>query len=213
MPSIQLASTDANSDYIRYKIELATDAGFTQNLQTFNQTLSQTGWSGQNTQGGSAYTSGSTATYTLQANLTTNTWYFIRGYAIDPGGSNQWSNAGTTVTFQTAILYSPSSCDATLLDNAGPIRINWVDSTPVEDNYRVEVAMNGGAFVEFQVLPANTETTDHSSVASLTLYQYRIRASTLDGQYGAYCTTNTVQTFTLGNMMFEKVMMEGLKVR
>ena len=46
-PVITLSATDTQSDYLRYKIQIATDNGFTTGLQTFDQTASQTGWSGK----------------------------------------------------------------------------------------------------------------------------------------------------------------------
>ncbi|MBI3384566.1 LamG domain-containing protein, partial [Candidatus Gottesmanbacteria bacterium] len=98
-PSITISSTDADSDYIRYKIQIATDAAFSQNLSTFDQTVSQTGWSGQNAQTGTAYNSGSNATYTIQSSLLSGKRYFIRAYATDPNGSNIWSSASSLTTF------------------------------------------------------------------------------------------------------------------
>jgi len=98
-PQLQLVYTGAGS-YFRYKIELDTVNTFNSgDLQTFDQTQSQTGWSGQNTQGGTAYTSGTTATYTLGSALKQNTTYYWRGYVIDPGGENQWSSASAYRSF------------------------------------------------------------------------------------------------------------------
>ncbi len=101
-PAITLSATDGGGDWLRYKIQLATDASFSQNLSTFDQTTSQTGWSGQNRQTSTAYTSGSNATYTVASALLSGKRYFLRAYAIDPAGSNAWSNASTTTTFLTA---------------------------------------------------------------------------------------------------------------
>lgn len=100
-PVVTLSTTDGEGDYIRYKIQVATNVGFTTGLQTFDETVSQTGWSGQNTQTSTAYTSGSTATYTLQTSLARKTVYYLRAYAIDPGGNNAWSSASSTITFTT----------------------------------------------------------------------------------------------------------------
>ena len=92
-PTIQLSSTDNDGDYVRYKIQLATDNAFTLNLQTFDQTVSQTGWSGQNAQTSTAYNSGTTASYTVQTPLNANTTYYIRAYSIDQGGTVTWSGS------------------------------------------------------------------------------------------------------------------------
>ena len=71
------------------------------NCQTFDQTSSQTGWSGQNTETSTAYTSATQATYTIQTPLAAATSYYWRSYAIDPGGSNTWSNTQTPYSFTT----------------------------------------------------------------------------------------------------------------
>jgi len=64
--------------------------------QTFDQTSSQTGWSGQNADSGNAYTSGTQATYTIQTKLDPSTPYYWRSYATDPAGTNTWSSTQTT---------------------------------------------------------------------------------------------------------------------
>lgn len=101
-PTVTLSATDGASDWLRYKIQIATDSNFSQNLSTYDQTVSQTGWSGQNTQTNTAYTSGSSATYTVQSALVGNTTYYIRAYAVDPAGSNIWSSPSPVITFSTA---------------------------------------------------------------------------------------------------------------
>ncbi len=100
-PTITLSATDPESNYLKYKIQIATDYSFSQIVQTIDQTASQIGWSGQNAQTGTAYNSGSTATYILQSPLSISTGYFIRAYAIDPGGSNIWSSASSINSIST----------------------------------------------------------------------------------------------------------------
>lgn len=101
-PALLTTTTDTDSDYLRYKIQLCENVGMTTNCQTFDQTSSQTGWSGQNTQSNTAYTSGTQATYTVQSSLANSFTYFWRSYAIDPGGSNTWSSTqGTPYSFTT----------------------------------------------------------------------------------------------------------------
>jgi len=69
---------------------------------------SQTGWSGQNAQAGTAYNSGATATYTLQSALSGKR-YFIRAYAIDPAGAGVWGSASATRSFLTTNV-TPGPC-------------------------------------------------------------------------------------------------------
>jgi len=104
---IKTTSTDSNSDYLKYKIQLCTDSSMTQNCQTFDQTSSQTGWSGQNTETNTAYTSGTQSTYTIQTGslLIPNTTYYWRTYAKDPGGTNLWTDTqGAPRSFTTGVV-------------------------------------------------------------------------------------------------------------
>lgn len=102
--SFLTTATDSDSDYLRYKIELCENVGMSTNCQTFDQTVSQTGWSGQNTQTSTAYTSGTQAAYTLQSTLSNNFTYYWRSYAIDPGGTNTWSSTqGSPYSFTTIL--------------------------------------------------------------------------------------------------------------
>jgi len=104
-PALKTTSTDVDSDYLRYKIQICTDSGMTANCQTFDQTSSQTGWSGQDTQSSTAYTSGTQSTYTVQAALENWKIYYWRSYAKDPGGSNTWSSTqGSPYSFTTMAI-------------------------------------------------------------------------------------------------------------
>ncbi|MBI4973075.1 hypothetical protein HZC27_00480 [Candidatus Roizmanbacteria bacterium] len=208
-PAITLSATDTQSDYLRYKIQIATDNAFTVGLQTFDETASQTGWSGQNAQTSTAYNSGSTATYTLQANLAYNQLYYVRSYAIDPGGSNSWSSPSTTGTFTTIPLPAPTNCQISATVSTGPAIVTWTDNLSIEDNYYIESSLNGGAWSAPTTLAANTITS--SQTVATGTYQYRVRAS-VGGIYTAYCTTGTV-VFPLQSMRFEGVRMEGVQIK
>ncbi|HSX37011.1 MAG TPA: hypothetical protein VLG13_02755, partial [Patescibacteria group bacterium] len=108
-PQFQLRSSDASgADYARYKVVMCTNAGMTTGCQTFDQTASQTGWSGQDSQASTAYVTSSTLTsstiahYTVQSALSYGTQYYWQAYAIDPGDSNTWSAATSVQTFTTS---------------------------------------------------------------------------------------------------------------
>ncbi|MBI5127162.1 fibronectin type III domain-containing protein, partial [Candidatus Roizmanbacteria bacterium] len=125
---LKTTTTDNNSDYLRYKIELCTNLSMTQNCQIFDQTFSQTGWSGQNTQSSTAYTSGTQATYTIQSALYFSTTYYWRSYAKDPAGSNNWSLTQVTpYSFTTA---PPSLAPTGLLTNGSTNPTGVLASTP-----------------------------------------------------------------------------------
>lgn len=102
---LSLSAVDPDGDALQYKIEIASDVGFTQNLQVFDQTAGSTGWSNQNI--GNTYYSGQVATYTLtpaQA-LICSTVYYWRAYAYDPSGNKTWTAASSIFSFTTAAPY------------------------------------------------------------------------------------------------------------
>jgi|GEM_PF-1757711 len=105
-------ATDSDSDYLRYKIQVCTNSGMTENCQTFDQTSSQDGWSGQNIETNTAYTSGTQATYIVQTILIPSTTYYWRSYAIDPGGLNLWGDTQLTpYSFTTSDIPEIPSLD------------------------------------------------------------------------------------------------------
>jgi type VI protein secretion system component Hcp len=108
-PDFQLRTTDANGDYVQYKIEVCSVSNCSSIVRTIDQTALQTGWSGQDAQTGTAYVASATigsstiATHRYQATgLTFNTQYWWRAYAIDPGGSNTFSSVSSIATFTTS---------------------------------------------------------------------------------------------------------------
>ena len=90
---------------------------------------------------------GSTATYTVQANLPYNTLYYIRAYGIDPGGANAWSSPSTTGTFTTTPIPAPTNCQISATFTTGPAIVTWTDNLNIEDNYYIESSLDGGSMV------------------------------------------------------------------
>jgi hypothetical protein len=108
-PQFQLSSTDADGDYLRYKIELCLDAACSTVLRTIDQTTDQAGWTGQDQQVNTAYTGSATlASSTMAAHnyqspsLSPNTQYWWRAYAIDPAGVNAFGLPSSIFSFTTA---------------------------------------------------------------------------------------------------------------
>jgi len=114
-PQFILRSTDANNDYLRYRIDVCSTNTCSVIVRTIDQTASQTGWTGQDAQTGTAYignsalASSTLASHTYQAAaLSASTQYWWRAYAIDPGGTNAFSAASTISTFTTAAPAGPT---------------------------------------------------------------------------------------------------------
>jgi len=85
----------------KYKIELCTNAAMTSDCQTFDQTVSSTGWND------TEYTVSEPASYTIQSLLDWGTTYYWRSYAIAPDGLNIWSDT-QSVPYSFTTNYPPS---------------------------------------------------------------------------------------------------------
>jgi len=99
-PVFNMTATDPESDDLQYKVTIYANSGCTTVVQTNDETSSQTGWSGQNV-GGTSYTSGTQGIFTTQSALSNSTQYWWKASAIDPLGSNSFTDSTTCNTFTT----------------------------------------------------------------------------------------------------------------
>lgn len=212
IPTFLTTTTDADGDYLRYKIELCTNVGMSANCQTFDQTSSQTGWSGQNAETSTAYTSGTQANYTLQAELNPNTTYYWRSYAVDMGGSNTWSQTQASpksfVVRSSPLPASACYLQESILDDQ--ILITWTDNASNENFYEVQRSVNGGGWAALQSgLAANTTSLLDTDVAPGNTYQYRIAPYFNGPVYASWCTANTLN-LGIGLFSLEGLQLQGL---
>lgn len=105
-PSFTLSTTDPDSDTIKYRLYLyQSDCSTAISGSPFAQSTTPTGWDN----GSTAYTSGSTATYSYQSALSYNTTYCWKADAIDPTGSNSYGTASSTRLFTTLANTAPNA--------------------------------------------------------------------------------------------------------
>jgi hypothetical protein len=117
LPLYQLRSYDLNKDPLQYVVEVCPTNSWpcASGGHTYDQTSSQTCWSGQDAQSQTAYSSRvsepiSTMAYCNPPTsdiLSANTTYFMRAKAIDPsawGGSGIYSGYSSVVSFTTGTL-------------------------------------------------------------------------------------------------------------
>jgi len=204
-------STDADSDYLRYKIQLCTDINMTANCQSFDQTSNQTGWSGQNTQTNTAYTSGTQAIYTVQTDLEPNSTYYWRSYAIDPGGTNIWSETQTPYSFTTLATPLPAS-NCYIQENIDKTKLLliWTDNANNEDFYEVQRSVDGAAWTTLQTgMAANTVNLLDSSISSGHTYQYRVAPYFIGPYYASWCVASTLN-IGIGLFNLEGINVNGL---
>ncbi len=195
LPQLRLTATDGDGDYLRYEIKICTNAELTVGCQTFNQSASQTGWSGQNAEASTAYTSGTQGIYTVQSALSHSTTYFWAGRAIDPEGSNSLSSFSTTYSFTTSPISTTKSCYVVKAHNNSSITVYWNDSVGEKDGYTLHRSINGGAFTDLITVADTVQNYTDNTVSNGNTYQYRV-ASTLETVLGNWCTTSVTDLQT-----------------
>ncbi len=180
-PTLQLSSTDGDVDHLRYRIQIDSSTAFnTADLQTFDQTLSQTGWSNQNAQGATAYGSGTTASYTLQSSLQPNSLYYWRVAAIDPAGINAFSTYSAAQSFLTPVRFVFTNVTATSISDT-TATITW--TTPNAATSTVEYGTTTG----YGATASSASSVASHSVAltglkSGTTYHFRVSGTDTTGQ-------------------------------
>ncbi len=213
---LKTTTSDPDSDFLRYKVLICKNVSLTQDCQTIDQTSSQTGWSGQNTETNTAYTSGTQATYTFQTPLAASTTYYWKSYAIDPNGSNTWSSTQTTpYSFTTKNASSKTSqCNAIKAVDNSNVSINWIDTSD-EEGFQVWRSVDGSLAAQLgSNLAANTIQLLDSTVSSPHNYIYLIRSFLLDGSntlYSDWCITPAVN-LSIGEFKFNGLNMQGIKI-
>ncbi|HET7320083.1 MAG TPA: hypothetical protein VFI84_00680 [Candidatus Saccharimonadales bacterium] len=151
-PTFQFRSTDPNNDYLRYKIDVCSASDCSSIVRTIDQTASQTGWSGQDAQTGTAYVGSSTITSSTMANhtyqatlLSPGTQYWWRAYAIDPGGDNIWSSASAIQAFTTnyapaaPTLIEPANSAVGISTSSASFKLRASDSDNDYLKYKIQI--------------------------------------------------------------------------
>lgn len=109
-PTFTMTAIDTDPDNISYKVTLYSNSGCTTVVQTNDQAVSATGWSGSDAtctaSPTACYKSGTQGTYVIQSVLSNSTQYWWRVSAKDPDGSATFTNSSTCNTFTTAAVIS-----------------------------------------------------------------------------------------------------------
>jgi hypothetical protein len=204
-PALKTTATDDDSDYLRYKIQVCENEGMTLNCNTYDQTSSQTGWSGQDTETSTAYTSGTQGIYTLQTPLATVTTYYWRSYAIDPAGANTWSATQSPVySFTTSDAPTEATnCRISEADDDSSNTVMWTDVAGDENYYEVERSEDGGGWADVATgLAADTTSYQDSTITANHTYRYRVAPYFTGPVYGNWCYTDTL-TQNLGSFRID----------
>ncbi|MDL2342198.1 MAG: hypothetical protein QFB87_03930 [Patescibacteria group bacterium] len=138
----------------KYKIELCSNSTCTTILSTYDQTSSQTGWSGQDVSGATAYNGTSAlststmATYTLQTPLTANTQYWWRAYAYDVNGG-YFTPPSNISSFKTSVYPA-----APTLFQPG----NGASNVPLNPEFRLAATDADGDDLQYKIQLCSTAT-------------------------------------------------------
>jgi len=190
LPSFMTKAHDVNGDNLLFKLNICTNLGMTDNCQIIDQTQDPNGWNS------SSYASDAVATYTFATPLTASTSYYWRSYAIDPGGSNIWSNTQDSISALTTI--NPPTGDSSCLikesRNDSSLTLEWKDNSTDEDGYTVKRSVDG---TDYSIIAANlaadTNSYQDTTITDGHTYSYKIAPYYSVGPtYGDWCTTATL---------------------
>lgn len=165
---IDLAWIDNASDETAYKVERAADGGAFAELS-----------------GAEAADSTSYSDTTVAA----DTSYQYRVRCSNANGNSIYSNTATQATLPAA----PSALTATAV-GADRVDLAWTDNSSLSPTFKIErESPTGGGFAEIATQIAGQTTYSDTGLSASTEYNYRVRASTSDGN-SAYSTATSDTT-------------------
>jgi len=109
-PTFLMTATDNDSDKLGYKVTIYSNSGCTTVVQTNDQAVSATGWTGTDASctavPTSCYVSGTQASFLTQTALSASTQYWWKASAKDPDGTGNFTDSSTCNTFTTGVAQS-----------------------------------------------------------------------------------------------------------
>lgn len=148
----------------------------------------------RNSPGNSSYSQiavvGTNVTHYTDEELECNTLYYYRIIAFNNDGTSN----NSTENFDTTKLCisAPSSLGSSINHNS-VASLTWFDQADNESGYKIERKIQNGSYSEIASIGADQNTYNDGSLASNTLYTYRIRAFNTFG-YSAYSNESSVNT-------------------
>ncbi len=112
-PTFLMTATDADTtviDNLSYKVTIYSNSGCSTVVQTDDQAVSSTGWTGSDAtctaSPTACYLSGTQGSFLTQTSLAGSTQYWWRASAMDPDGSGTFTDSSTCNTFTTGTAVS-----------------------------------------------------------------------------------------------------------
>jgi len=161
---INLTWTDNSSNETGFKVERATDSGFTQNLILVTTTAAN-------------------ATSYNDTGLSAVTTYFYRVRATNTAGDSA-NSATASATTPVTIPSAPGALGATAV-SSNQINLTWTDNSSNETGFQIDRATNSGftANLVTSTVAANATSTSITGLLAGTTYYFRVRA--VSGQSGS----------------------------
>ncbi len=211
----KMTATDPESDKLQYKFGIYSNSGCTTlTYGPYNQSSSQTSWSGQNTtcfSGSDCYTSVAQGTYTMQTSLPQGSTYYWQANAKDPLGSNTWGASSTCNGFTTTsgywttdsgnwsinssqqLIVTPSSGSSVQIHVNGPSQTNAVVDFKMKASTVGVNTGNAGA-----ALRADSGSNRYLIALGNVQSNLSVIGATISGKY----STITSAAFTFGSGTF-----------
>ena len=144
---------------------------------------SETGFKIERKAGGSygaLVTAPANSTVFADTGLNPHTAYTYRIRATNAGGDSAYSGEAAVLTLPA----TPTALSVTALSSS-QLELSWIDGNPSPPSVKVERSADGGAnFVQVGTTAGGTTTYRDSGLATVTTYQYRVRASNTSGDSG-----------------------------
>ncbi len=198
-PDFLMTATDAQSDNLGYKVTIYSDNTCSTVVQTNDQAVSGTGWTGTNATctnaPASCYASGTQGNFTAQTVLSTNTQYWWKASAKDPDGSNTFTDSSTCNSFTTAnsVIISIAITSSGII-SYGTLLTNTSSSTVPA---YTQTAQNDGNGTEVFNIKGQNTACPWTLAATTGTDQYIQKFSTDGGSIWTPLTT-TYQTLATG---------------
>jgi hypothetical protein len=117
---------------------------------------------------------GANTTTWTDTQVVTDSTYAYRVSAANAEGRSV-ATAAVSLTIIPPIPSAPSALVATAAN--GMVTISWADNSPNETSFRIERSSNGGNFLLWTILPANSRSYTDPAVAVGSTYAYRVIAA------------------------------------
>jgi predicted CXXCH cytochrome family protein len=163
---VDLAWTDNSDNETGFKIQRATNSGFTAGLTTFNV--------------------GPNITTYSNTGLTASTTYYYRVLATNNVGDSAASNSASATTQAPTAPAAPSGLTATAA-SSNQINLTWTDNSNNETGFKVQRATNSGFTAGLTTFNVGENVIVYSSTGlnSSTTYYYRVLATNTVGDSAA----------------------------